>query len=69
NWIFGRVAPSKCRAFPIARLVDPSSVLGGPANHLGSCCGKDPQSPQLPPDLRLLQLPHHHPRHPPPPQL
>ncbi|GKE27341.1 hypothetical protein Tco_1442725 [Tanacetum coccineum] len=32
-------APSKRQSLPSAHLADPSSVLGGPANHLGSCDG------------------------------
>nr|GFA28637.1 hypothetical protein [Tanacetum cinerariifolium] len=37
NGIFGLVAPSKCRAFPIDRLVDPSITLDGLAIHPHSC--------------------------------
>ncbi|GKE18434.1 hypothetical protein Tco_1426011, partial [Tanacetum coccineum] len=35
-------APSKRQSLPNAHLADPSSVLGGPANHLGSCDGRCP---------------------------
>ncbi|GJW01194.1 hypothetical protein Tco_1556445 [Tanacetum coccineum] len=40
-------APSKRQAFPNAHPANPSSVLGGPANHLGSYCSRRPRSPQL----------------------
>ncbi|GJY34732.1 ribonuclease H-like domain-containing protein [Tanacetum coccineum] len=39
-WLFGLVAPSTCRAFPIARLIDPSIVLDGLAIRFVSYCGR-----------------------------
>ncbi|GKF57679.1 hypothetical protein Tco_0171216 [Tanacetum coccineum] len=40
-------APSKRQASLNAHPTAPSSVLGGPANHLGSYCGRRPRSPQI----------------------
>ncbi|GJZ67411.1 hypothetical protein Tco_0630651 [Tanacetum coccineum] len=40
NGLFGLVAPSKCRAFPIGPLVDPSIALDGLAIHTRSCSGQ-----------------------------
>ncbi|GKC48404.1 hypothetical protein Tco_1066126 [Tanacetum coccineum] len=39
--------PSKRQAFPNAHSADLSSVLGGPANHLGSYYSRRSRSPQL----------------------
>ncbi|GKE47156.1 hypothetical protein Tco_1478414 [Tanacetum coccineum] len=60
-------APSKRQSFPNAHLADPSSTLDGLANHLGSCCGRCPLSPQLLRFPLLHRLLHHHLNLPPQP--